>query len=68
MIRFLLGQAHFAGLFGVGVACFAGIASKTGNTYTEKAREVGLAQEKTNNSQDLLASQNFVNTLDRPMV
>ncbi|HXR65305.1 MAG TPA: hypothetical protein VN729_05250 [Ktedonobacteraceae bacterium] len=52
----------------VGVACFAGYASKTGNTYTEKAREVGLAQEKTNNSQDLLASQNFVNTLDRPMV
>ncbi|HXR66298.1 MAG TPA: hypothetical protein VN729_10260 [Ktedonobacteraceae bacterium] len=31
---FLLAQAPFAGLFGVCIACVAGIASNTGNTYT----------------------------------
>jgi hypothetical protein len=32
MIRFLLGQAYFAGLFGYGVACVAGNARNTRNT------------------------------------
>jgi hypothetical protein len=47
---------------GYGVACVAGNARNTRNTIPEKAREVGLAQEKTNNSQALVS---WCKTLDR---
>jgi hypothetical protein len=33
-MRFLLGQARETGLFGFSVACFAGIARKTGHRKT----------------------------------
>jgi hypothetical protein len=45
------------------VACFAGYARKTCNPKTEKAREVGLVQEKTNNSQVLPFGDIFLDFL-----